>query len=152
MFTQLNGQTVLFLTIQFSISYLFAHSLKVRQFYFTHRENLSGFITLGQSRPGSDRNEGLLSIPQGSRTRALPSDNLISYQRHSFVVGDLTALQKCSCRILLPKPTWLIGPCAKKKKKKTLKNNYTKNVNIKYNKCDSKIFWHKITPYRLTCH
>ena len=36
-YTQLNGQTVLFLTIQFSISYLFAHSLNVKQFYLTHR-------------------------------------------------------------------------------------------------------------------
>ena len=29
--------TVLFLTIQFSVSHLFAHSLNVKQFYLTHR-------------------------------------------------------------------------------------------------------------------
>ena len=34
--TKLNDQTVLFLTIQFSISHLFALSLNVLQFYLTH--------------------------------------------------------------------------------------------------------------------
>ena len=38
-YTQLNYQTVLFLTIQFSISHLLAHSLNVKQFYLTHRED-----------------------------------------------------------------------------------------------------------------
>ena len=36
-YTQLNGQTVLFQIIQFSISHLFALSLNVKQFYFIHR-------------------------------------------------------------------------------------------------------------------
>ena len=36
-YTQLNDQTVLFLTIQFGISHLFAHNLNVNQFYLTHR-------------------------------------------------------------------------------------------------------------------
>ena len=36
-YTQLNDQTVLFLTIQFSISYLFALGLNVKPFYLTHR-------------------------------------------------------------------------------------------------------------------
>ena len=35
-YTQLNDQTVLFLTIQFSIRYLFARSLNVKQFYLTY--------------------------------------------------------------------------------------------------------------------
>ena len=35
-YTQLNGQKVLFQAIQFSISHLFAHSLNVKQFYLTH--------------------------------------------------------------------------------------------------------------------
>ena len=35
-YTQLNDQTVLFLTIKFSISYLFVLSLNVKQFYLTH--------------------------------------------------------------------------------------------------------------------
>ena len=37
LFTQLNGQTVLLLTIQFSISHLSVDSLNVKQFYLTHR-------------------------------------------------------------------------------------------------------------------
>ena len=35
-YTQLNDQTVLFLTIQFNISQLFAPILNVKQFYLTH--------------------------------------------------------------------------------------------------------------------
>ena len=34
---ELNEQTVLFQAIQFSINHLFAHSLNVKLFYFTHR-------------------------------------------------------------------------------------------------------------------
>ena len=37
LFIQLNGQAVLFVTIQFSISYLFVYSLNVNQFHLTHR-------------------------------------------------------------------------------------------------------------------
>ena len=36
-YTQLNDQTVLFLTILLSISHLFPQSLNVKQFYLTHR-------------------------------------------------------------------------------------------------------------------
>ena len=36
-YTQLNDQTVLFQTIQFTKSHLFALSLNVKQFYLTHR-------------------------------------------------------------------------------------------------------------------
>ena len=35
LFTQLNDQTVLFLTIQFNLSHLFAHNLNVKSFYLT---------------------------------------------------------------------------------------------------------------------
>ena len=38
-YTHLNDQTVLFITIQFSISHLFALSLNVKQFYLTHRKD-----------------------------------------------------------------------------------------------------------------
>ena len=41
---------------------------------------LSGATTLGQSRPGSNGNEGVLHIPQSfSITRTSPSDCLVSY-------------------------------------------------------------------------
>ena len=36
-YTQFNDQNVLFLTIQFNISHLFAIRLNVKQFYLTHR-------------------------------------------------------------------------------------------------------------------
>ena len=36
-YTQLNDKTVLFISIQFGISHLFAHSLNVEQFYPTHK-------------------------------------------------------------------------------------------------------------------
>ena len=52
LFTQLNDQTVLFQTIHFSISHLFALIEKT----------LSGAPTLGQRAPRS--NEGVLHIPQ----------------------------------------------------------------------------------------
>ena len=48
-YTQLNDKTVLFQTIQFSISHLFALSLNVKQFYLTHRYNNP--IRWYQSRP-----------------------------------------------------------------------------------------------------
>ncbi len=83
MFTQLNDQTVLFQTIQFSISYLFAFSLNVKQNYLTHR---SGAATSGQNLPGSYGIKGVLRIPQSSSiSGASQSDCLISYSGHSFV-------------------------------------------------------------------
>ena len=46
---------------------------------------LSGDTTPGQSRPGSDGNEGLLRIPQSSSiTEASQSDCLVSYPGHSI--------------------------------------------------------------------
>ena len=36
-YTPLNDQIVLFLTIQFSLSHLFALNLNLKQFYLTHR-------------------------------------------------------------------------------------------------------------------
>ena len=77
--TQLNDQTVQFLTIQFSISHLFALSLNVKQFYLT-QIGLSGPTTPGQSAPGSNSNEEVLCIPQSSIiTRPSPSYSLVSY-------------------------------------------------------------------------
>ena len=45
-------------------------------------------ITVGQSGPRINDNVGALHIPQSSKTRALRSDDLVSYPRHS-VEGDL---------------------------------------------------------------
>ena len=76
MFTQSNVKTVLFLTIQFSISTQFSSIWLIDR-------TLSGATTLGQSGPGSDGNEGILHIPQSfSITGVSPSDCLESYPGH----------------------------------------------------------------------
>ena len=56
MFIHINDQTVLFQTIQFSISHLLC--LNVKHFNSTHRI-LSCVTTQSQIRPGSDGNEGV---------------------------------------------------------------------------------------------
>ena len=63
-YTQLNHQTVLFLTIRYNASHLFAHSLNVKQFYLTHRED--PIWCNYYSRTRSNGSEGLLYIPQSS--------------------------------------------------------------------------------------
>ena len=59
-YTQLNDQTVLFLTIQFGISHLFGYILNFKQVYLTYR---SGATIPGERRPGSDINKETLRIP-----------------------------------------------------------------------------------------
>ena len=67
-YTQLNDQTVLFQSIQFSISHLFAHSLYVKQ------RTLSSATIPGHSGPESNGNEGVFHILQSFRTGAVPLD------------------------------------------------------------------------------
>ncbi len=51
---------------------------------------LSGATTPGQSGPGSDGNEGVLSSPQSSNTAGTSSsDCLVTYPGHSFGVESL---------------------------------------------------------------
>ena len=74
--TQLNIKTVLFQTIQFSVSNFFMHSIKVKK--FLSDTTLLGPTTLSQSGPMSDGNKGILRIPQSSSiTRASSSGCLI---------------------------------------------------------------------------
>ena len=74
LFTQLNDQTVLFQTIQFSISTLFTSFWLIDQ-------TLLGATSLGQSWSGTNGNKGVLHITQSSSiTGASPSDCLESYQ------------------------------------------------------------------------
>ena len=81
LFTQLNDQTVLFQTIQFSISTRF----KCQILLFDSDRTLSGITSPGQSGPGSDGNEGVHCIPQRSRiTEASWTDCLVSYPGHSL--------------------------------------------------------------------
>ena len=113
------GQTVLFQTIQFSISIVFVYkqlnvrtsSISVQFSISTHigsiwpiNRALSGASTLGQSGPGSNGNEGVLCIPQSSSIiRTSTSDCLVSYPGHSL--GFFTPLQRCSRCILQPQMT-----------------------------------------------
>ena len=45
---------------------------------------LFGATTTGQSGPGSNGNEGVLNVPQSSKTRASPLYCLMSYQEYSL--------------------------------------------------------------------
>ena len=83
----LKDQTLLFQTVHFIISYLFALSLNVG-YIWPIDKILSGDTTLGQCGPGSDGIEGVLLIPQScSITRASPSNCLMSYTRIVIVRG-----------------------------------------------------------------
>ena len=77
-YTRLNYQTVLFLTIQFCTS----HSIQPIE------RTLSDATISGQSRPENNGNEGLLHITQSSKTGASPSDCLVSQIGHSFWEGS----------------------------------------------------------------
>ena len=73
LYTQQNGQTVLFQTIQFCKSHLFIWILNVKQFYL-----------LPLLPPGSNGNKGVLHIPQIAKTGDSPSDCLLSYSGHTL--------------------------------------------------------------------
>ena len=61
---------------------------------------LSGAITIGQSGPGSNSNEGVVHIHQISKNGASPSDGLMSnFGTHC---GDISPPQGCSLYILQP--------------------------------------------------
>ena len=65
---------------------------------------LSGATALGQSRPGSDGNEGVLRMPLNSSiTETLPSYCLVSYLGY-LLGGGLAPLQICSRSILQLQP------------------------------------------------
>ena len=51
-------------------------------------ETQTGTIIQGQSGLGSNGNEEVLHIPQSSRTRASPSDDLVSYPDHLLGSGS----------------------------------------------------------------
>ena len=56
--------------------------------------NLTGTTSPGQSRPGSNGNEGVLHISQSFSTGASVSNDLVSYQEYSL--GSLTPLGRYS--------------------------------------------------------
>ena len=69
LFTQLDDQTDLFLTIQFSIIHSLTFSLNVSSIW-PYLIGLSDVTTLGQNGPGSNGNEGVLHIPYSSSITA----------------------------------------------------------------------------------
>ena len=93
-------QSVLFQIIQFSISYLFALSLNVKQGIGPIDRTLSSATTPGQIRPESNSNEGVLHIPQRSST------GFVSYLVTCW--RGPAPLQKCNRCILRPQPTGLV--------------------------------------------
>ena len=48
-------------------------------FYLTHRWESNRYYHSGQSGPGSNGDEGVLHIPQTSKTGTSPSDSLMSF-------------------------------------------------------------------------
>ena len=56
---------------------------------------LSGATNLGQSGPGCKDNEGVLHIPQSSKSGASPSEGLMSYSEHSLVKSYPYAEMQC---------------------------------------------------------
>ena len=117
LFTRLNGQTALFQTIQFSMSFVSTqfkcqiHFYTYKQFYFKQfsltlvqfkYDFYSTHTSLSQSGPGSDGNEGVLRIPQSSSiTGASPSDGLMLYLGHSLVEGSYPPAEIQSSRTSL---------------------------------------------------
>ena len=84
-YTQLNVKTVLFQTIQFSISTLISSIWPIER-------TLSGATTPGQSGPRSNDNKGILCIPQNpSITGATPLDCFVSYLGLSLGESHSTA-------------------------------------------------------------
>ena len=69
-------------------------------------KTLSGATTLGQSRPGSEGNEGVLHISQSSWAGALSSDCLMSYPGHSL--EEFYSSTGCSQYSTVPVDCWLV--------------------------------------------
>ena len=82
------SKTVLFKTIQFSISTQFSSIWPINKIP-------SGATTPSQNGPGSDSNEGILGIPQSSSiTGTLPSDCFVLYPGHSLGWGFHPSAEK----------------------------------------------------------
>ena len=62
---------------------------------------LSGAATLGNNGPENNGNDGVLHIPQTSKTGASSSDGLMSYPRHSLG-GGLTSVEMQSVYFAAP--------------------------------------------------
>ena len=85
--------------LQFNINYLY--SQMVKQFYLVH----TGTTTPDQIGVGSNCNEGVLNIPQISRSRASLSDCLVSHPGHLFGGSDGSV---CVCGGSNPSAVWAV--------------------------------------------
>ena len=84
-YTQLNDQTVLFLTIQSSIKHLFNHGLNIKQFYLTHRKVLPLWARVDL---GVISMKGYSTFPKAPVViRASQSDCLMLYPGQSLRQG-----------------------------------------------------------------
>ena len=82
-YRQLNYQTLLFLTIWFSVNHLFTLSLNINTSIWPIDRTLLGTTNPAWNGLGSDGDEEVLRIPQRSSiTGASPSYGLMSYPRH----------------------------------------------------------------------
>ena len=98
---QWNDPIVIFLTIQFSVSHLFAYSLKCETVLFDPQIGLWSIISLGLCRPGSNSNVEVPQVPQSSSiTGARLSDSLVSYPGHSLRESNLSA-EYCSSTLMI---------------------------------------------------
>ena len=70
------------LTIHFNMSRLFAYNKMVKLFYLTHWWDSNWYFYFRSQ--WSNGNEGVLRIPQSSRTGDTPSDDLTPYSGYSF--------------------------------------------------------------------
>ena len=109
--TLLNDQAVLFQTIQFSISHLFAHSFNVKQFYLTHwldpiwcyhsRPEWTWEWWEWRNTPHSPKLQHYLILT--IRLFSVISGTLVGGDE-----GGLTRLQRCSQCFLQPQSTELL--------------------------------------------
>ena len=81
-YTYLNGQTVLFLSIRFNVSHFFAQWSNSS--IWPIDRTLSVATTQCQRGSGSNNNDGVFCIPQSPKTGDPPSDGLVSKPGHSL--------------------------------------------------------------------
>ena len=109
-YTQLNYQTVLFQTIQFSMSFVYTQ-LKCQTPIWLIDMTLSGATSPVQSLPGSDCNEEVLRIPWSSSITGVSWSDAwcliqdIRWRRG----GGLTPLQRSGQCIQQPQPIGMWG-------------------------------------------
>ena len=89
-YAQLDDQTALFQTIQFSMPFVWTQFKS--QFYLSHECPFSSSSTPSQSGPGSDGNEEVLRIPQSSSITGASSSDCLHIEKmlsvYSIVPAD----------------------------------------------------------------